>query len=135
MSDVEALLAEVGWVTLTEAAEASGASRSTLRAWYRSGRIPSRLAEGPHGPERLVPLDAVLEEAQHSPRLWKKAAEAVHEEAEVAVLQRRVADLERRVAALERALSGGELSQERLDDLVVGLGHHEDVGVESLEPE
>jgi predicted site-specific integrase-resolvase len=107
MSDVEALLEEVGWVTLTEAAEASGASRSTLRAWYRSGRIPSRMVEGPHGPERLVPLDAVLEEAQHSPRLWKKAAEAVQEAADVAVLQERVTELERRVAELERALQAG----------------------------
>ena len=129
MSDVEALFDDVGWVTLAEAAEASGASRSTLRTWYRSGRIPSRLTEGPHGPERLVPLDAVLDEAQHSPRLWKKAAEAVHEAADVTVLQNRVAELEQRVAELE------QLVQERLDDLVVGLGHHEDVGVESLQPE
>jgi DNA-binding transcriptional MerR regulator len=129
MTDVEALFDDLGWVTLGEAAEATGASRSTLRAWYRSGRIPSRMAEGPHGPERLVPLDVVLEEAQHSPRLWKKAAALLHEEAEIAVLQQRVAELERRVAGLE------QLIEERLDDLVVGLGHHEDVGVESLQPE
>ena len=129
MSDVEALLDDLGWVTLGEAAEASGASRSTLRAWHRSGRIPSRLADGPHGPERLVPLDAVLEEAQHSPRLWKKATAAVQEEAEVAVLQQRLAQLEQRVAALE------QLGQERLDDLVAGPGHHEDVGVEAVQPE
>jgi transposase len=106
MSGIEALFDDLGWVTLAEAAEASGASRSTLRAWYRSGRIPSRLVPGPHGPERLVPLDAVLEEAQHSPRLWKKAAAAVHEEAEIAVLQQRVAELEARVAALEARQSG-----------------------------
>jgi hypothetical protein len=68
--------------------------------------VPSRLEEGPHGPERLVPLDAVIERAQTSPRLWKRAAEALHEEAEVAVLRQRVADLEARVAELERLQSG-----------------------------
>jgi predicted site-specific integrase-resolvase len=129
MSDVEALFDDVGWVTLTEACEASGASRSTLRAWYRSGRIPSRMAEGRHGPERLVPLDVVLEEAQHSPRLWKKAADAVHEAADVTVLQNRVAELERRVSELEQLL------QKRVDDLVVAPVDHDDVGIDSLESE
>lgn len=101
---LDELLADVGWVTLGEAAEATGASRSTLRAWYRRGDIPSRMVQGRHGPERLVPLDAVIERAQTSPRLWKRAAEALHEEAEVAVLRQRVADLEQRVADLERRL-------------------------------
>jgi hypothetical protein len=129
MSDIEALFDDVGWVSLTEASEVSGASRSTLRAWYRSGRIPSRLVEGRHGPERLVPLDVVLEEAQHSPRLWKKAAEAVHEEAEVEVLRVRVAELEARVARLEQVLEQGG------DDLVVRVRGDEDVEGEGLEPE
>jgi hypothetical protein len=102
MSELEDLLADVGWVTLTEAAEATGASRSTLRTWYRRGEVPSRLTDGPHGPERLVPLDAVIERAQHSPRLWKRTAQALQEEAEVAVLRQRVLELEARVAELER---------------------------------
>jgi transposase len=104
MEELDDLLADVGWVTLAEAADASGASRSTLRAWYRRGDIPSRMELGQHGPERLVPLDAVLERAQSSPRLWKRAAEALHEEAEVAVLRQRVDQLEARVAELERRL-------------------------------
>jgi len=107
MSELEDLLADVGWVTLAEAAEATGASRSTLRAWYRRGEIPSRLEDGPHGPERLMPLDAVIERAQRSPRLWKRTAQALHEEAEVAVLRQRVSELELRVAELERRLQSG----------------------------
>jgi hypothetical protein len=107
MTELDELLDGVGWVTLAEAGEVTGASRSTLRAWYRKGEIPSRLEDGPHGPERLVPLDAVLERAQGSPRLWKRAAEALHEEAELAVLRQRVAELEQRVAELERRLQSG----------------------------
>lgn len=44
------------WVTLAEAAEATGVSRSALRQWYRSDQIPSRLVPGPHGMQRVVPL-------------------------------------------------------------------------------
>ena len=40
-----------------------GLSRSALRAWYRNGEIPSRLVDGPQGPQRLVPLQAVLDRA------------------------------------------------------------------------
>ena len=47
------------WVTLERAAAQTGASRAALRTWYRSGQIPSRLVEGPHGPQRLVPLAMV----------------------------------------------------------------------------
>ena len=39
-------------------------SRSTLRAWYRSGHIRSRMAPGPHGMQRLVPLADVLQMAR-----------------------------------------------------------------------
>lgn len=58
----------VDWVSLGEAEKAASVSRSTLRAWYRGGRIPSRLMPGPHGLQRLVPLQAVLEQAARSPR-------------------------------------------------------------------
>ncbi|MDQ1394882.1 MAG: transposase [Acidimicrobiaceae bacterium] len=59
------------WVTLAEAEEAGGVSRSALRAWYRNGEIPSRLEDGPHGPHRLVPLEAVLARAG---RIRRRAA-------------------------------------------------------------
>lgn len=47
------------WITLSEAEAETGMSRSALRAWYRSGQIRSRMVEGPNGPQRLVPRDAV----------------------------------------------------------------------------
>lgn len=56
------------WVPLSEAEEAAGVSRSTLRSWYRSGRIPSRMAPSPHGMQRLVPLRTVLAQSERSPR-------------------------------------------------------------------
>ena len=43
-----------GWVTLDEAVNACGVARSTLRSWYRSGQVPSRMVPGIHGPQRLV---------------------------------------------------------------------------------
>jgi len=57
------------WVSLVEAAAAAGVSRSTLRAWYRDGRLASRLVPGPNGPMREVPLDTVLERARLGERL------------------------------------------------------------------
>jgi transposase len=97
---------EETWVTLAEAEARVGVSRSALRSWYRTGQVPSRLVDGPHGPQHLVPLDAVIERAEHSPRLQRKAARAVGVEAELALLRDRVADLERRLAAVERRFPG-----------------------------
>ena len=51
------------WVTLEKAAAETGVSRAALRTWYRGGQIPSRLVDGPHGPQRLVPLAMVAERA------------------------------------------------------------------------
>lgn len=93
--------ASATWVALADAEGKSGVSRSTLRAWYRSGQVPSRVVEGPHGPQRLVALDAVVERAGNSPRIRRKAAREAALESEVAGLRARVADLERRLAALE----------------------------------
>ena len=90
------------WVTLAEAEARVGVSRSALRSWYRTGQVPSRLTDGPHGPQHLVPLEAVLERAEQSPRLQRKAARARSLEAEVALLRERVGELELRLAALER---------------------------------
>lgn len=89
------------WVTIRRAVEASGASRSTLRAWYRRGEVPSRLADGPHGPERHVPLEAVLERAAaarlRGSRDGDDLADKVAQQAEeIAALRQRIDDLERR---------------------------------------
>ena len=40
---------EATWVTLGEAERQAGVSNSALRSWYRSGQVPSRLVDGPHG--------------------------------------------------------------------------------------
>jgi hypothetical protein len=54
---------DLTWTTLQEATAAAGVSRSTLRSWYRKRQIPSRLEPGPHGPQRLVPRELVIERA------------------------------------------------------------------------
>ncbi len=89
------------WVTLAEAERRAGVSNSALRSWYRSGQVPSRLVDGPHGLQRLVPLDAVLQRAAQSPRIQRRIAGAVGIEAEVALLRSQVAELEARVRRLE----------------------------------
>jgi hypothetical protein len=66
-------LDQQGWVTLAEAQAATGVSRSALRSWYRAGQLASRLQDGPHGPQRLVPLDAVVARVARSPRLQRSA--------------------------------------------------------------
>ena len=92
------------WITLAEAEVETGMSRSALRAWYRSGQVRSRLVEGPNGPQRLVPRDAVRLRAalavrrQPGPKMddqVARLAEAVER------LSGRVTDLAERVAALE----------------------------------
>ncbi len=89
------------WVTVGEAERRAGVSKSALRAWYRSGQLPSRLVDGPHGVQRLVPLDAVVQRASESPRIQRRLAGGVGLEAEVALLRRQVEDLERRLRHLE----------------------------------
>ena len=88
-----AQLDDLPWVPLAVAEAETGASRSALLSWYRSGQLPSRLVDGPNGPERLVPLDAVVERAARSPRNQRRA--------QVALLSHRLDQLERRFAALE----------------------------------
>jgi hypothetical protein len=73
--DLESALGDLGdlvdghsWVSLAEAEQRAGVSRSTLRAWFRSGQIPSRLMPGPHGMQRLVPVDLVVERANRADR-------------------------------------------------------------------
>jgi lambda repressor-like predicted transcriptional regulator len=89
------------WVTLAEAERRAGVSNSALRSWYRSGQVPSRLVDGPHGVQRLVPLDTVVERAARSPRIQRRIAAAVGIEVEVALLRERVDELEARLRRLE----------------------------------
>ena len=90
------------WVTLDRAAADTGASRAALRTWYRTGQIPSRLVDGPHGPQRLVPLALVAERAQASPRLRRSAERRLADQAELEILRHRVDQLELRLAVLEQ---------------------------------
>ena len=89
------------WVSLAEAEAEAGVSRSALRAWYRNGEIASRLVDGPHGPQRLVPLEAVVERAGQSARIRRRSEREVGLEAQVSLLRNRVDQLEIRLAALE----------------------------------
>ena len=73
-----------------------------MRNWYRTGQIPSRLEDGPHGPQRLVPLALVAARAEASPRLRRTAERRLADEAQVEILRHRVDQLELRLAALER---------------------------------
>jgi transposase len=93
------------WVTLERAAAETGVSRAALRSWYRTGQIASRLVDGPHGPQRLVPLDVVAARAEESPRLRKSAERRLGDEAQLEILRDRVDRLELRLAELERRLA------------------------------
>jgi transposase len=90
------------WVPLERAAADTGASRAAIRTWYRSGQIPSRLVDGPHGPQRLVPLALVAARAEASPRLRRTAERRLSDEAQLELLRNRIDQLELRLAALER---------------------------------
>jgi len=106
--DLNAQLEGSEWVTLERAAADTGASRAALRNWYRTGQIPSRLVDGPHGPQRLVPLDLVAGRAEASPRLRRTTERRLADQAEMEILRHRVDQLELRLAALERQWPAGE---------------------------
>lgn len=101
-----AQLQETVWVPLAQAEAEAGVSRSALRAWFRAGEIPSRLVDSPHGPQRIVPLDAVLARAARSPRLQRRAEREQGLAHEVAALRQRLDDMERRLASLENQAGG-----------------------------
>src|SRR3984957_11456128 len=90
------------WVTPERAAADTGVSRAALRSWYRTNQIPSRLVDGPHGPQRLVPLTVVATRAEASPGLRRTAERRLTDAAELEILRHRVDQLELRLAALER---------------------------------
>jgi transposase len=93
------------WVTLERAAADTGVSRAALRNWYRTRQVPSRLVDGPHGPQRLVPLALVAARAEASPRLRNSARRRLGDEAEMEILRHRIDQLELRLAELEERLS------------------------------
>ena len=95
-------------MTLERAAAETGVSRAALRTWYRTGQVPSRLVDGPHGPQRLVPLSVITDRAEASPRLRHSAERRIAEEAQLEILRHRVDQLELRLAALEGRLPPGE---------------------------
>ena len=100
--ELSAQLEGSDWVTLDRAAADTGASRAALRTWYRTGQIPSRMVDGPHGPQRLVPLALVAARAEASPRLRRTAQRRLADQAELEILRHRVDQLELRLAALEQ---------------------------------
>jgi transposase len=106
--DLAAQLDGSHWVTLGQAAAETGASRAALRTWYRTGQVPSRLVDGPHGPQRLVPLALVAARAEASPRLRHTAERRLADEAQLELLRHRVDQLELRLAALERRLAASQ---------------------------
>jgi hypothetical protein len=100
--DLFAQLDGTPWVTLAQAEQETGVSRSALRAWYRNGEIRSRLVDGPNGPQRLVQLEAVVGRAARSPRIQRRAEREVSLEAQVTLLRHRIDQLELRLAAIEK---------------------------------
>jgi transposase len=89
------------WVTLNEAEEEAGVSRSAIRAWFRRGEVPSVVVEGPHGEQRLVDLEAVVARAQLAGNRIGRRQSTVDANDRVEELERRVEELERRLADLE----------------------------------
>jgi transposase len=107
--DLAAQIEGSDWVTLERAAADTGASRAALRTWYRTGQIPSRLVDGPHGPQRLVPLALVDARAQASPRVRRGTERRLADEAQLEILRHRLDQLELRLAALERHQVGATI--------------------------
>ena len=64
--------------------------------------------DGPHGPQRLVPLTVVAERAEASPRVRKAAERRLADEAQLELLRHRVDQLELRLADLEHRLGPGD---------------------------
>ena len=59
-----------------------------LRSWYRSGRIPSKMVAGVHGPQRIVPLaPLVIDQALGSPRSRRQLDQARSLQGEVEELR------------------------------------------------
>jgi transposase len=100
LGDLASQPIEEGWVTLEEAVEATGVSRSTLRSWYRSGRIPSQMVAGTHGPQRVVPLEVVVDRVLSSPRSRRQLEQARNLRTEVDELRQRLERIERHLGLI-----------------------------------
>src|SRR2546429_8990249 len=96
--ELNAQLEGSDWVTLERAAAETGVSRAALRSWYRTGQIPPRLADGPHGPQRLVPLTLVPARAEAPPRLRRATERRLADQAPLELLPHRAHPLELRLA-------------------------------------
>src|SRR5436305_15278810 len=99
--ELSARLEGSDWVTLEQASADTGASRAALRTWYRTGQIPSRLVDGPHGPQRLVPLALVAARAEASPRPRHTAERRLADQAQLETLRHRSDQAELRRGAVE----------------------------------
>ena len=62
--------------------------------------------DGPHGPQRLVPLALVAARAEASPRLRRTAERRLADQAKLEILRHRIDQLELRLAALEQQAAG-----------------------------
>ena len=111
----KAELANAGWVTLAEAEAATGVSRSALRSWYRKGELETRVEEGPHGPQHLVELDAVLDRVARSPRLARRTVVAPASTGNDEALHRLIDLL---AAQIEKAEARAERAEAALFDLL-----------------
>jgi predicted site-specific integrase-resolvase len=85
------------WVSLADASRATGVAIPTLRAWYRSGRLPSALVDGPNGPQRIVDLEVAVTLCSASPKFQRR----LHE---LNSLQTQVDELLRRITILEEVV-------------------------------
>src|SRR5258708_32602955 len=79
--ELNAQLEGSDWATLEQAAGDTGVSRAALRSWYRTGQIPSRLVDGPHGPQRLGPVNLGAARPEGAPRLRHTARPRLADEA------------------------------------------------------
>jgi excisionase family DNA binding protein len=128
------------WVTVAEAAEKSGVGTSTVRQWYRSGRIPTQRAEGERG-AFLVPLDAVMALADRADEegddlgaavidlnasYWSAQTEAAREEAaeakrEVAAVRADLAEAESELDEFEKDLAQAREERDQALEELAGL--------------
>ncbi len=110
-------MADEQWVPAAEAADTAGISLGTVRRWYQSGDLPSRLEDG----KRHVPLDEVMARATKATPRPAPSSEPTSTDLVVQTALANMHDLANQLAeARERA---GALDatvkhlQERLDEV------------------
>jgi transposase len=100
--ELNAQLEGSDWVTLERRGADTDVFRAALRNWYRTGRIPSRLAADPHGPQRLVPFALAADRAEARRACATSQNDGWPTRPQLEILRHRVDQLEPRLAALER---------------------------------